>query len=191
NIELEEKRISALGSAATEQDKFRLGVMKLKDALADQSITAETAERGIAALATDQDIGRMRENVSALGDAATESEKYALAVAELKQKLDQGKISQDAFTRAVANANPVFHQLKTSSEQFFSSFLNDLAQGNSMSQALAGSLKSVGSSLVNAGVKNIINNPTSPTGYIEAGVGFVAQLFGSKSAREQQEEQQR
>jgi len=133
----------------------------------------------------------MRENVSALGDAATESEKYALAVAELKQKLDQGKISQDAFTRAVANANPVFHQLKESSEQFFSSFLNDLAQGNSMSQALAGSLKSVGSSLVNAGVKNIINNPTSPTGYIEASVGFVAQLFGSKSAREQQEEQQR
>jgi hypothetical protein len=177
--------VAALGNAATVTEKYKLKVDQLRDSLAKGKIDGETYNRAIAGLNQDQGIQRMRDAVSALGDAAKAEEEYSLRAAELKQQLERGAISQDVFNRSLLNANPVFHQLKDSAAEFTTELVSGLAQGKSLSDSLASSLSSVGQQLTSAGIKNIINNPTDVVGYAEANVGMMVQIFAKNMKADQ------
>lgn len=71
--------------------------------------------------------------------------------------------------------------LKTSQDRaagFANTFVQGLIDGRGVIDSLKASLESMGKEMTSAGIKNIIKGPTSPIGYIEAGVGVVMQLIG-------------
>jgi hypothetical protein len=70
---------------------------------------------------------------------------------------------------------------KSLADQLAGAFANDLVSGllagKTGMEALTSAANSLGKSLTTAGINNIIKDPTSSTGYIEAGIGLVTQLF--------------
>lgn len=95
------RMVDGLGAAATVQEKFDLEIKKLDSELKENTLTWEQYNRAIATTELDQRLAIMQAEVSVLGALATPSEHYAAKLAELSKQLDIGKISQDAFNRAV------------------------------------------------------------------------------------------
>lgn len=147
--------VAAMGSAATVAEQYAASVARLTLQYQKGEVSQEAFRRGLGALKSDMGLQAKRDAVSALGEAATETEKYELRVAELQRELDRGAISQDTFNRAVAAANPIFQKLTDVSGQFLTNFLQGLGQGKSLVESLTGSLKSMGSQLINIGSQGI------------------------------------
>lgn len=185
----EADKIAALGSAATVTEQYKLKVNLLSDSLAHGRINQEDFNRSVAGLQLDQTIARMDDTIAALGTLATPTQEYERDVAKLKQRLDQGRISQDTFNKGIIAAAPLFKDLQSAATNFAVSFVQGLAEGKKGIDALLPSLQNLGQQLTSAGINNIIKDPTSLTGYIETGIGVVTSLFTGRKQKEQQEQQ--
>lgn len=139
--------VSALGSAATVTEQYDLKVAQLTQKLHQGAISQQTFNRSVAGLKDDFALDRLRDGIAAIGELATETDRYNLRVAELSQQLKQGRISQDQFNKGLIAADPIFKQLKDSADTFFQSMVSNLSQGKSGADALAGSLQAVGQQL--------------------------------------------
>lgn len=121
--------VSALGSAATVTEQYAAKVSALRLEMAKGNITQETFNRAVAGLKNDQYIQSLNDTISALGDLAPSTLIYQQRVAELKQMLDQGRISQDTFNQAVMAADPLFKTVYDQTSQGLTTALTDIATG--------------------------------------------------------------
>ncbi len=68
--------------------------------------------------------------------------------------------------------------IRSSAASFANDLVSGIMSGKSAMESLQGAATSLGKSLTQAGINNIIKDPTSPVGYVEAGIGVLAQMFG-------------
>lgn len=190
--------VSALGSAATVAEQYSLKVQELQQQLSRGEISQQTFNRAVQGLRLDQQIQLMNANVAALGDAATASEKYNAKVAELTQQLTQGKISQDAFNRAVANLNPIISTVQDTVSQLGNGLAQAFINGQNAAEAFGNALKSVASSQATTAIKGVVTGLTTGTfdlpsiatsGIVALGASLLSSFFGS-SQKDQQNEAQ-
>jgi hypothetical protein len=80
---------------------------------------------------------------------------------------------------------------RDSAAKFANDFVSGIMSGKSAMDSLVASANSLGKSLTSAGINNIIKDPTSGVGYIEAGIGIITQLFTGNSEKKKQEEADR
>lgn len=142
----------------------------------------------------------LRNNVSALGGAATAAEKYELQVAELADKLQQGTISVDTFNRAVAFLNPTTTAVRTTITEMGEAIGRAFTQGKSLADGFKSSLASIASSNISKTINTAINGITgagfdftsfATTGIIGLGASLLSRIFGDSSKAEQEAEKQR
>lgn len=98
-----------------------------------------------------------------------------------------------ASTEAAAlKANNVLKEIndlvRSSAASFANDFVSGIMSGKSAMDSLMSSVTNLGKSLTTAGINNIIKDPTSLVGYVETGVGIIAQLFGGSSEKKKKEE---
>lgn len=158
NLAQMQAELAALGNAATLTDQYRVKVESLRQQEEKGAISREIYNRSIQQAGRDMYLTQLRETVSALGDAATETQKYALQIEELREKLQQGRISQDTFNIAVRALNPIFKTLKDSTTEFATSFVQNMTQGKSMVESLQSSLSSLSKTLIDLGTKTVVGN---------------------------------
>jgi hypothetical protein len=132
----------------------------------------------------------MRETIGALGGAATESEKYALKLAELKQKLDQGRISQETFNRAALDANPIFQTLKSGAEGFATTLVDGLLDGKNFVDTLKSAFDGLAKSMANAAIKDLFSGNFEKAG-VEAVIAVGAKLASNFFDTSQEKELQK
>lgn len=173
---------SAMGSATTVAEQLQEKIAKLNLELAKGNINAEQFFRGMAGVAADEAIRKQSDMVSALGDLATPMDQYKLRVMQLQQQLDQGRISQDTFNRALIAANPIFKELSSGLQTFGSTLNSTLAQGKSGAEALSAALGAVGSKvsgdLMTGGINKALSGIMSGNGadIATGGVGIAASV---------------
>ncbi|WP_420131324.1 hypothetical protein, partial [Rhodopseudomonas sp.] len=68
--------------------------------------------------------------------------------------------------------------IRNSASSFANDFVSGIMSGKTAMDALKGAASSLGKTLTSAGINNIIANPLNPVGYVEAGIGVLAQMFG-------------
>ena len=152
-----------------------------------------TATKGAGKAALDY-VDILRNNVNALGSAATESEKYELKVAELTKKYQEGTITADTYSRAVAAANPVMKELKDVAGQLGSSLVSAFVNGKSAGEALNTTLKSIASTAGSAAITKALSGDFGGAA-VSAGISIVSfigsKLFGNSAEddKKQQEAQ--
>lgn len=135
--------VAALGDAATYAERYRARISELREQLSKGQIDQNTFNRAVSELKSSMALEEMRENISALGDAATSTEKYKLQVEELKKKLEEGKISQETFNRAVRGLDPVVQALNDTIASLGAGLVSAFLNGENAANALKSSLQSV------------------------------------------------
>lgn len=124
----------------------------------------------------------LRNNVSALGDAATAAEKYELKVAELAQKLQEGTITQDTFNRAVRQLNPAMQQIQGVVSSLGQAMAQAFINGKNGADALNASLKSIASTAASSAINSLLKGDfasAATSGAISLGSFLASKLFGS------------
>lgn len=185
--------VAAMGNAVTITEQYEAKASALKEQLRAGTITQEAYNRAINHLPVDKANELLRENVSALGDAAFASEKYQLQIADLTEKFNQGRITQETFNRAALNLNPVVKELKDSFEELTQGIVAGFLQGKSAAEALTNSLKAVTATAASETVKNLIKGDLSAaavSGSIAVGSWLLSRLTGGQTAEEKAAEQQ-
>lgn len=184
--------VGALGSAATITEQYNAKLAQLVVLLDSGKLSFDEFNRAVSGLKLDNQITVLQERVSALGSFATDADKYALAQAQLNQKLQQGKIDQDTYNKALLQANPIFKTLTDSAEQFGTALVEGLAKGEDMAHVLNNALQQVGSTLIRVGVQTAVagaatGNPAAAgMGLIEIGVGAAISYFASSKQKADQ-----
>lgn len=190
--------LSVMGDSATVTDMMTYKVASLTRAYDLGKISLDDYLKRMGDLKRDQDIQFERARISALGDAATETEKYTLRIAELQRALDQGRISQETFNRAVIAAHPLFQPLTDAAGNFFNTLAQGFAQGRSLSDSFRTSLKGVASDLTSIATKNIgqgIKTLASGGGFggfdpVSLGIGAVGMVLGSILGKQEEKKRQ-
>ena len=140
----------------------------------------------------------LRNNVTALGDAATETEKYELAVAELVAKLQEGTISQDTFNRAVSQLNPTVRAVKDVIGDLGDALAKAFIEGKDAADAFSSALKSIAATNISSTIKGITTGLTGggfdfqsilTGGLIGVGASLLSRLFGGGDDKAEQEAQ--
>jgi hypothetical protein len=180
-----ERNAAALGSSIKPAEELTVALAKLQQQYANGQISQEAFARGQRALVTDAGLKALQETVSALGSSATAAQQYAVRVAELQQKLEAGRISQETFNRAVLNANPAFAAVKDAAEQFTNGLVQGLLQGQGLMESLKSSAKSLASTLATSAVKDLINGDYVSAA-IKGAVAIGAAIFGSGDPQKKQ-----
>jgi len=101
---VQQKLIGALAGTATPAQQLQLQLLGLKKATDDHTLSADQAAKAQGLLVESFNVTQLQANVSAMGALASPTQIYAAAVAELKLKLDESKISQGAFNVGVVAA---------------------------------------------------------------------------------------
>jgi hypothetical protein len=130
---------------------------------------------------------RQRETLAALGSAATVSERYQAQVVELTIKLNDGKISQETFNRAVSQLNPAVQSLQNVVGDLGDSLADAFIHGKDAADALGSALKAVASTASSSALKGLITGLTgggfdfasiATGGLIGLGASLLSKLFG-------------
>ena len=100
----EQKRISLLGGAATATEKLSARVAELLKEFERGELTLRDFGRALDALRLDTDAEKMQATISALGGAATATERYSARILELEKALKAETITQQVFNRAKQDA---------------------------------------------------------------------------------------
>jgi len=185
--------VNALGNAATITEQYAAKQQTLSLQFAKGEITAEAYTRALNQLPLDKQLELQRETVSALGEGATATEKYALQVANLQQKLQQGRITQETFNRAVASLNPAVQEVLKSVEQFSQSLVQGLLQGKNAADSLKTALQTVTATAANATITNLIKGDfgaAAISGAVALTAFVAAKLTGGPSQEDIQRAKQ-
>ena len=100
-----QKRIAAMGDAATAAEKLQLAELKLAASAKEAGLSQEQYNRALAGLRSDHALDQMRNTISALGSGATVTEILTYKIARLGQELAKGEINWETYGRAVDAAN--------------------------------------------------------------------------------------
>ncbi|MCK1313714.1 hypothetical protein, partial [Bradyrhizobium sp. 23] len=84
----------------------------------------------------------------------------------------------------------VVGDIKSAAGAFANNFVSGIMSGKNAMDVLKSSVQDLGKSITSAGINNIIKDPTSPVGYIEAGVGLLTQLFGGDDEEEKKRKEE-
>lgn len=206
---------SALGAAASVSDVLKAKTLELAKAqqqgagLSQEQINRQlqmTAAQssGVAAINAQVDAEKVRGATLFMSTEAALA--YSIAQTEINKQLASGRSLQDInvdgiragaaeLARTTVQVDKYADALRTAKD-LGASFANDLIagllSGKSGMEALTAAANNLGKSLTTAGVNNIIKDPTSAVGYIEAGVGIVTQLVtGNTDAKKALEEAQK
>ena len=185
--------VSAMGNAATITEQYAAKQATLTLQFGKSEISAEAYARALKQIPIDIQLEKQRETVSALGDSATASEKYALQVANLQQKLEQERISQETFNRAVKALNPAVQEVTKSVEQFSQSLVQGLLQGKNAADSLKTALQTVTATAANATITNLIKGDfgaAAISGAVALTAFVAAKLTGGPSQEDIQRAQQ-
>lgn len=155
NINMHEQR--------AEFDRVVEGATKAADAYAKMKVAGDIKfSQGTLGL-TDQDVAIATKLKNVYGDDIP----TALASTEAAQ------------LRVIDNIKTA----QTYATSFATTFVQGMIDGKSGMEALASASKSLGKTLTDAGISNIIKDPSNFTGYIEAAIGVVAQLVSTTSKK--------
>src|SRR5215475_6014028 len=185
--------VSAMGNAATITEQYAAKQATLTLQFGKSEISAEAYARALKQIPIDIQLEKQRETVSALGDSATASEKYALQVANLQQKLEQERISQETFNRAVKALNPAVQEVTKSVEQFSQSLVQGLLQGKNAADSLKTALQTVTATAANATITNLIKGDfgaAAISGAVALTAFVAAKLTGGPSQEDIQRAKQ-
>ncbi|RAI34522.1 phage tail length tape measure family protein [Rhodoplanes serenus] len=160
-----------MGEAASYAERYAAEMAAVNAALRGTIITQEQYNRKVRDLQIAEDISRARDRIGYLGDAATETDRYALRVRELDRALQDSKITQEDYNRALISLNPAFRSLKESAIDFTFALVDGLAKGRDMADVLESALRSLSSSMIRAGTQNLM-------GSLFQGVGANGQQTG-------------
>jgi hypothetical protein len=100
-FKVQQQLIGALAGTATPAQQLELQLLGLKKATDDHTLSADQAAHAQSLLVEAFNVTQLQSNISAMGALATPTQQYTLAVAKLKEELDESKISQSAFTVGV------------------------------------------------------------------------------------------
>ena len=129
-IQLEQQRISLLGEAATAADHRREVALRLQAAdLAGIKLTDTQIEKIKRYAQEERSLAETQQTLSALGNAATDAERYAARLQELNVALGRNTISQEQFNRAVAFADPLFSGFASTLETNLTGGLASIVNG--------------------------------------------------------------
>lgn len=120
---LDSRRFQLLGNLATTEDAIAQKRRELNEAAISGVRIQEDEYKTLLKIAELEDISRKSSaRVSALGEAATEAERYFVAVDRLKVALADTTINQQEFNRALIGVHPAFRDV----QQFSSTLGHDL-----------------------------------------------------------------
>jgi hypothetical protein len=140
----------------------------------------------------------LKANVSALGDAATEAERYQSKLADLAKKLQEGTISQDTFNRAVSQLNPAVVTIKEVAGDLGKALSSAFINGQSAAEALNNSLKSLATTASGKAFDKLITGLTgggfdlpsiATSGLVAVGATLISKLFGGDKEDQQRQQQ--
>jgi tail length tape measure protein len=190
---LESQRIALLGNLATTQDAVRAKEIQIQQAGLAGVNLKKTEIQQLLEIARLTDIAaKSQARVSALGDAATVTEKYAAALDQLRVKLADTTITQTEYNRAALQLHPVIKSINDAIGELGSSMAKAFIEGADAAQAFNQSLKAIASTAASEAIKNLIKGDITGaaiSGGIAAVAG-IASIFGGKSQGQQQSEQQ-
>jgi hypothetical protein len=101
---VQQKLISALAGTATPAQQLNLQIMGLSKSVEEHTLDATQAAHAQGLLTEAFNVTQLQSNIGAMGALATPTQQYGLAVAQLTLQLNEGKISQYAFSAGVMNA---------------------------------------------------------------------------------------
>jgi hypothetical protein len=135
---------------------------------------------------TDEAIRKQQDMVAALGELATPMDQYNLKAMQLKQTLDQGRITQETYNKALIAASPAFQAASeaiNSMGQQITSGLTDIVMGQkSVAEGAKAMATAVLRSLTEMIIKMQITIPLMTALKALAGGGsFTSSLIGGMS----------
>lgn len=204
-ISVQNAHNTALGQSATITDMLAAKTLELaraqqqgagltKDQVAFQIQYARESALGITQLNSQIDAEKvMAATLTMSAEAATS---YSIVQTKINEAMEKGaplnaqeiadiQKKADAYAKVKVETDRYKETVKLLQDvgtQFAQDFAQGLITGKNVMDALTQSANALGKSLVDAGIKNIIKDPTSLAGYVEAGIGLVVELFSGKSA---------
>jgi hypothetical protein len=97
--------ISALQGTETPAEQLQLKLMQLDKSMQEHIINSDQAAQAEVLLTAAFNITQLQANITAMGALASPTQKYTLAVQQLAQEFNEGKISQAAFNTGLVTAN--------------------------------------------------------------------------------------
>lgn len=178
--------LSIMGDSATVTDLMRQRIEQLNRAYELGKISADDYFHRMGDLQRNESLQRERDRLGALGDAATEMDRYRLRVAELQKQLDQGRISQDTFNQAVLNSHPILREVREIGISFTSDFVRGLMSGKSAMESLGNAATSLSNKLADKAITSLFTGDFM--GAAVSGIGAVVSgLFGNAQKKKQEQ----
>ncbi len=193
-------RIGQLGELVTVEELVRQKQFAINEANKQGAgIYGQLAASILDVTQKSAELNKERGRVTALGEAATETEKYELKIRELNLELQKGVINQNDFNRAVIAAHPAFGQMKSGIESAFTSLATGIATGVDGMTLLVNLTKQLGASMTQVGTKSLTDSLVkglSGGGFgvdpVSMGVGLagmamsmISSWLGAKKAEEE------
>jgi hypothetical protein len=160
-------------------------------------VTDDLKERFLAYGVAIEDVGNAMEKAKIASEISRGNQLMFASPEDVKIANQLKGLYGDDITKALASSEAAAIRFQDSLKSivdltknlagaFANDFVSGIMAGKSAMESLTSAANSLGKSLTKAGIDNIIKDPTSATGYIEAGIGLVTQLFtddGDKAAR--------
>jgi hypothetical protein len=195
---LEQRRVQMLGNLATSEQIAAAKRSELNEATAQGVNLSSKEVDNLVEIARLEDLAKKSAGrVSALGDAATATERYAAQVDALKVKLADTTITQNEFNRAVSQLNPTVMLVKDAVSEVGTGIAQAFIQGKSAIEAMGSALSAVGSKASGNVINKLLTGLTgggfdlsSIGGNLAiAGVSFFAsKLFGDPAEKQRQQQ---
>lgn len=156
-MQMEQQRLSLLGELATVEEKVRLTEIQIIQARQQPgNLITDDDVRRIKEYAREREkLSREQARLGFLGDAATDTERYAVRVHELSNALREGKINQDDFNRAVIFAKPLFSDINGAGKEAFTSLAQAMRDGKITGQELVSVLDSLSQRLIQIAANSV------------------------------------
>jgi hypothetical protein len=118
-FKVQQQLIGALAGTATPAQQLQTQILGLNAAVAENHLTTDQAAHAQGLLTEAFNVSQLQANISAMGALATPTQQYTLAVAKLKEELDESKISQGSFNIGVLAAQQAMNSSTESIKEQF------------------------------------------------------------------------
>ncbi|MBI5111868.1 MAG: phage tail length tape measure family protein [Rhodovulum sp.] len=144
-----------MGEAASYAERYAAELAQVNAALSGNIITQDQYNRKVRDLQIAEDTSRARDRIGYLGDAVTEMDRYALRVRELDRALQDSKISQEDYNRALIAANPAFRGINDAGREAFGGLAQAMRDGKITGDELVSVLGSLQSRLIQLAANSV------------------------------------
>jgi hypothetical protein len=190
----ESKRIQLLGDLATVTDRVTEAQIKINKARQEGVTVGADLEARLKRIAELEAIAQKSgATVSALGDSATQAEKFRSEQDRLNVALEKGQISVDQYNRALRNLNPTFKAVTDAIGQVGSDLAAAFIDGKNAAEALNQSLQNVAKTAASEAIRNLLKGDLAGaaiSGGIAIGSFLLSKLFGGQDDKAAQQRSQ-